>query len=72
MQSSYSVGSSNTFFRPRDYSDRLLEGEISGKSGAVGGPGDQLKRYPAVIGDTPHSPKRALQSGSMDDTLASS
>ena len=24
MQSSYSVGSSNTFFRPRDYSDRLL------------------------------------------------
>jgi hypothetical protein len=27
MQSSHSVGSSNTFFRPRDYSDRLLEDE---------------------------------------------
>jgi hypothetical protein len=27
MQSSYSVGSSNTFFRPRDYSDRLLAGD---------------------------------------------
>ena len=24
MQSSHSVGSSDTFFRPRDYSDRLL------------------------------------------------
>ena len=28
MQSSYSVGSSNTFFRPRDYSDRLLASQI--------------------------------------------
>ena len=29
----------------------------------------QFNRYPAVIGDTPHSPKRALRSGPRGDTL---
>ena len=29
----------------------------------------QFNRYPAVIGDTPHAPKRALRSGPRDDTL---
>ena len=29
----------------------------------------KFNRYPAVIGDTPHSPKRALRSGPKDDTL---
>ena len=28
-----------------------------------------FNRYPAVIGGTPHSPKRALRSGPRDDTL---
>src|SRR5438105_2899858 len=29
----------------------------------------QFNRYPAVIGDTPHSPKRALRCGPRGDTL---
>jgi hypothetical protein len=37
MQSSYSVGSSDRFFRPRDYSDRLLEGVPDDEQAKIAG-----------------------------------